>query len=63
MIVFEDKTFCTRKTCKNFNNGCDRTLTNEIIEAANKEKLFVAMMPFEKCYEPIGEVEDGKTEI
>ena len=25
-----DKTWCTQSTCKNFGNGCDRSLTDEV---------------------------------
>ena len=36
MICFRDMTFCRESTCANFAHSCDRALTKEVIEAADK---------------------------
>ena len=35
-------TFCGFKDCKHFNNGCHRSLTDEVIKRARKAELLIA---------------------
>ena len=35
MMCYKDKTFCTQSTCANWNT-CDRALTDEVKEQADK---------------------------
>jgi hypothetical protein len=36
MISYKDMTFCKEWTCKNFGNGCLRSLTEEVLRGAEK---------------------------
>jgi hypothetical protein len=36
MISYKDMTFCKEWTCKNFGNGCWRSLTEEVLRGAEK---------------------------
>jgi len=36
MMCYKDRTFCMAKTCQHFGNGCDRSLTDEVLADAKK---------------------------
>ena len=60
MICYKDMTFCPQDTCKHFGIDCYRSLTKEVIAAAEKFGLPTAQfMDKPDCYEP-GETSTGK---
>ena len=36
MMCYRDMTFCSEKTCNHFGDGCHRSLTESVREAANE---------------------------
>jgi hypothetical protein len=52
MMTYRDMCFCTEETCKNFDNGCHRSLTEKVKRDAEDFGLPVAMfMNKPECYE------------
>ena len=52
MICYKDMTFCRFDSCKNFGDNCHRSLTKEIIAAAEKHGLPTSQyMDKPDCYE------------
>jgi len=60
MIHYKDMTFCPAKDCTHFGVDCDRALTEEVLDAADRwwNKGFRAAPiarytePKSECYEP-----------
>ena len=50
MICYKDMSFCNRKDCYYFNNGCKRTLTDKVIKDAEKFGLPICTTIFEDCF-------------
>lgn len=36
MTGYKDRTFCMARACKHFGNGCERSLTDQVVERAKK---------------------------
>ncbi len=58
MISYKDMTFCKELTCKNFGNGCNRSLTERVLREAEEwwgvcewEPPIVVFGERPECYE------------